>query len=180
VEKDNSEGRHHQGKLRRAGVMAALTGTVLLAAACSGGSHSSSTSPAHRTAQAMNVFAQCMRSHGQKNFYYANPQSVANSSTSLFSLGHGYFVTGVTPQSPEFQSALASCKHLLPPAPNRTVTKQQLDQDLKFVACIRAHGFPSYPEPDVQNGQLVQKPLPGSIDTSSPQFEAALKACGEG
>jgi hypothetical protein len=167
-----------KGRQMNKKALAALAGTVLLAAACSGGSHSSSTSPAHRTAKAMNVFAQCMRGHGQANFYYANPQSVANSSTSVFSLGQGYFVTGVTPQSPEFQSALASCKHLLPPVPTRVVTKQQLDQDLKFVACIRAHGFPSYPEPDVQNGQLVQKPLPSSIDTSSPQFEAALKACG--
>jgi hypothetical protein len=167
-----------KGRQMNKKALAALAGTVLLAAACSGGSHSSSTSPAQRTAKAMNVFAQCMRGHGQANFYYANPQSVANSSTSVFSLGQGYFVTGVTPQSPEFQSALASCKHLLPPAPSRTVTKQQLDRDLKFVACIRAHGFPSYPEPDVQNGQLVQKPLPSSIDTSSPQFEAALKACG--
>lgn len=60
------------------------------------------------------------------------------------------------------------------------MTKQQLDQDLKFAACMQAHGFPSYPEPDVQNGQLIQKPLPSSIDTSSPQFEAALKACGGG
>jgi hypothetical protein len=167
-----------KGRKMNKKALAALAGTVLLAAACSGGSHSSSTSPAQRTAKAMNVFAQCMRGHGQANFYYANPRSVASSSTSVFSLGQGYFVTGVTPQSPQFQSALASCKQLLPPVPTRVVTKQQLDRDLKFVACIRAHGFPSYPEPDVQNGQLVQKPLPSSIDTSSPQFEAALKACG--
>lgn len=73
-------------------------GTVLLGAACSGGSHSSaaSSSPAEQTAKAMNVFAQCMRRHGQVNFYYANPQSVANSSSVAFSLGQGYFVTGVT------------------------------------------------------------------------------------
>jgi hypothetical protein len=158
-------------------ILTVLAGAAMLAAACSGSSHSSGSSPAHRTANAMNVFAQCMRSHGQANFYYANPQNVASSSTPAFSLGGGYFVTGVTPQSAQFQSAMAGCKHLLPPALNRTVTKQQLDKDLKFVACMRAHGFPSYPEPDIQNGQLIQKPLPSSIDTSSPQFQAAETAC---
>jgi hypothetical protein len=167
-----------KGRQMNKKALASLAGTILLAAACSSGSHPSaaSTSPAQQTAKVMNVFAQCMRSHGQPNFYYANPQSVANSSTAVFSLGQGYFVTGVTPQSPEFQSALTSCKHLLPPVPKRVVTKQQRDRDLKFAACMHAHGFPSYPEPDVQNGRLIQKPLPSSIDTSSPQFQTA---CGE-
>jgi len=171
-----------KGRQMNKKALASLAGTILLAAACSSGSHPSaaSTSPAQQTAKVMNVFAQCMRSHGQPNFYYANPQSVANSSTAVFSLGQGYFVTGVTPQSPEFQSALTSCKHLLPPVPKRVVTKQQRDRDLKFAACMHAHGFPSYPEPDVQNGRLIQKPLPSSIDTSSPQFQAAETTCGEG
>jgi hypothetical protein len=159
---------------------AAMAGTVLLAAACSGGTHSSGTSAPQQTAKAMNVFAQCMRSHGQTDFYYANPQSLnKNSSTPVFGIG-GYYVTGVSPQSSQFHSALASCKHLLPPVPSRSVTKQQLDRDVQFAQCMHAHGFPSYPEPDVQNGQLVGKPLPSSIDTSSPQFQAAETACGEG
>lgn len=159
----------------------ALAGTVLLTAACSGGSHPpASSSPAQQTAKKMAVFAVCMRGHGQTNFYYANPQSVANSSTPAFSVGGGYFVTGVQPQSSQFQSALTSCKHLLPPVSSRQITKQQLDRDVKFAQCMHAHGFPSYPEPDVQNGQLIQRPLPASIDTSSPQFQAAETACGEG
>jgi hypothetical protein len=129
----------------------------------------------------MNVFAQCMRGHGQANFYYANPQSVANSSGPAFSLTGGYQVTGVNPDSPQFASAMGSCKHLLPknvsPA---TVTKQQLDNAVKFAQCMHAHGFPDYPEPDVQNGSLLQQPLPNSIDSSSPQFQAAETACGQG
>lgn len=169
-------------RLRRvAALTAALAGSVLLAAACSGGSQSSGpgTTPAEQTAKTMDVFAQCMRGHGQPDFYYANPRSASNSSGTLFSV-EGYLVSGVNPHSPQFSSALASCKHLLPPAPNRAVSKQRLDRDLKFVACMRSHGFPGYPDPDVQNGQLVQTPLPAGIDTSSPQFEAAEAACGEG
>jgi hypothetical protein len=102
--------------------LAALAGTALLAAACSSGTHSSGTSAAQQTAKAMDVFAQCMRSHGQTDFYYANPQSLS-SSTPVFSLGQGYYVTGVSHRSSQFQSALTSCKHLLPPAPSRVVTK---------------------------------------------------------
>jgi hypothetical protein len=164
---------------RRVTPLAALAAAVLLAA-CSG-SHSSGpgTSPAQQTTAKMNVFAQCMRGHGQTNFYYANPQSAANSSTPAFSL-QGYLVTGVDPRSPEFTSAMASCKHLLPPMSPGKVSTQQLDNDVKFAQCMHAHGFPGYPEPDVQNGTLVQKPMPSSINTSSPQFLAAEKACGDG
>lgn len=176
---DSSGSRARYAALRRS-IATALAGTVLLAAACSGGTHSSGTSPAQQTAKIMAVFASCMRSHGQTNFYYANPQGAANSSTPAFSVGQGYLVTGVNSRSPQFKSALASCKHLLPPVSPRKVTKQQLDRDVKFAQCMQAHDFPSYPDPDVQNGQLMQKPLPSSIDTSSPQFQAAETACGEG
>jgi hypothetical protein len=181
VNEDSGGDRRHQGGLRGAAVVAALAATALLAACSGGSSHSSGSgiSPAQQTAKTMDVSAQCMRSHGQPNFYYANPQSIS-STTVAFSVGQGYLVTGVGPHSPQFSSALGSCKHLLPPAPKRTVTKQQLDNDLKFVACMRAHGFPGYPDPDVQNGQIVQTPLPTSIDTSSPQFQTAESACGEG
>jgi hypothetical protein len=51
---------------------------------------------------------------------------------------------------------------------------------VKSAACMRAHGFPDYPDPVRDpNGSIEVQPLPSSIDTSSPQFEATLKACGE-
>jgi hypothetical protein len=57
------------------------------------------------------------------------------------------------------------------------MTRQQIDQLVKFAACMRAHGYPGYPDPQMQNGQPVEQPLPASIDTSSPQFEAAQQTC---
>jgi hypothetical protein len=48
---------------------------------------------------------------------------------------------------------------------------------VKFAACMRAHGYPDYPDPIVQNGGVEQSPLPSSIDTSSAQFQAAEKTC---
>ncbi|HTV98893.1 MAG TPA: hypothetical protein VMF87_01230 [Streptosporangiaceae bacterium] len=166
----------------RTAAMALLAGAALFAPACSGGSHSSGpgTTSAQQTAQKMAVFARCMRGHGEPDFYYANPHSVSNSSVAAFSLGQGYVVTGVKPQSSQFQSALASCKHLLPPVPTRVLTRQQLQRDVRFAQCMRSHGYPAYPDPDVRNGELIQQPLPASIDTSSPQFQAAEKSCGAG
>jgi hypothetical protein len=62
------------------------------------------------------------------------------------------------------------------------VTQQQIDQLLRFAACMRSRGYPGYPDPVVApNGKGIdEKPLPASIDTSSPQFVAAQKACGQG
>ena len=37
-----------------------------------------------------------------------------------------------------------------------------------------------YPDPSAQDGGIVQPPLPSSIDTSSPQFQAALQKCNGG
>jgi hypothetical protein len=170
------------GWLGRATAMALLIGAAVLASACGGGSHSSGpgTASAQQTAKKMAVFARCMRGHGQPDFYYANPESASKSSTAAFSLGRGYIVTGAKPRSPQFQSALASCKHLLPPVPTLALTQQQLQRDIRFAQCMRSHGYPAYPDPDVRNGELIQQPLPAGIDTSSPQFQAAEKACGGG
>ena len=47
-------------------------------------------------------------------------------------------------------------------------------QDLaRFAACIRAHGVPEFPDPG-RNGHTS---LGNGIDPSSPQFQAAQKAC---
>jgi hypothetical protein len=159
-----------------AATAAALAGTLLLAA-CGGASHSSGSG--QPTAKQAAAFAQCMRGHGLTNFYPVNPQSVSNTSTPVFALA-GQEFTGVgSPGSPQLQSAFRACKHLfpgssrLPPA----TSQQQIDSLVKSAQCMHAHGFASYPEPDVQNGRVLTQPLPSSIDTSSPQFQAAAKAC---
>jgi hypothetical protein len=48
---------------------------------------------------------------------------------------------------------------------------------IKAAACMRAHGYPGYPDPAVQHGQPCPCALPSAIDTSSPQFQAAQKTC---
>jgi hypothetical protein len=54
---------------------------------------------------------------------------------------------------------------------------------LRFAACMRSHGVPDFPDPQIQTGPGggvgVRIGGPGSgIDPSSPAFQAAQKACG--
>jgi hypothetical protein len=85
--------------------------------------------------------------------------------------------TPVTSGSPVLQSALKACHHLLGRNGNPTATSAQLRSAVKAAACMRAHGFPDFPDPTEQAGQVIEPALPASIDTSSPQFQSALKAC---
>ena len=96
-------GRPRRAKLPRASVLtAAVTGTALLAAACSGGSPSGAAgSTTYRKALAD---AQCMRSHREPGW----PDS---SSQGNFTIGPANHV-GMG--SPRYQSANKACVHLLP------------------------------------------------------------------
>jgi hypothetical protein len=49
---------------------------------------------------------------------------------------------------------------------------------LKFSACMRSHGLPSFPDPIIaQGGTAVGFNPSRSIDRNSPQFQAAVRAC---
>jgi hypothetical protein len=128
----------------------------------------------------MDLFARCMRSHGEPNFYLTTRQSSANPSATVLSI-MGYQVIGIDPQTAQFAAAMKSCKHLLPGGGPKPISEKQFIAMVKEADCVRAHGFPDYPDPQRgPNGGIESLPLPSSIDTSSPQFEAALKACGLG
>ena len=168
-----NEGR--PGRLTAALIPAALALTALLATACSGAHPArSSASPGPNNVQQLDVFAACMRGHGVLNFYFTNSRP-SNTGTALSVMGH--YVTGVNPQTAQFATAMKACKHLLPGGGPPPVTRQQIDSMVKFAACMRAHGYPDYPDPVIQNGGVEEQPLPSDIDTSSAQFQAAEKAC---
>jgi hypothetical protein len=170
--------KRHPAGPRRAAAVAILAGTALLAAAC-GGSHTagSTAGPGQRNVQKAAVFAQCMRAHGEPNFYISGAGSSPSSTGQVRILG--YTVTGADPSSAQFAAAMTACRHLLPAAATGPVAQQHLKGELKFAACMRAHGYSAYPDPKMQNGGEWQA-LPAGIDTSSPQFQAAEKACGAG
>lgn len=162
---------------KRMGVLAVTVAAILLATAC--GSHPASPGAisSQEVTQNMVAFAQCMRGHGEPDFYYASQQSAQNSNPDALSLGMGYVVTGIDTDTAVFAAAMKSCQHLdtIPPPP--PVSKQKLAREVKFTACMRAHGYPDYPDPVVQDGHLFRVPVPSGIDTTSPQFQAAQNAC---
>jgi hypothetical protein len=160
----------------RAAGLAALALTALLATACSGAHPAGSgASPAPGNVQQLDVFAACMRGHGVLNFYLSNSPQTSNTGNELSIMGH--YVPGVNPQTAQFGAAMKACKHLLPGGGPSQMTRQQINQLVKFAACMRSHGFPAYPDPVVQNGRVAEKPLPSSLDTSSAQFQQAEQTC---
>jgi hypothetical protein len=119
-----------------------------------------------------------MRSHGVLNFYLSNSPHTSDTSNELSIMGH--YVPGVNPQTAQFGAAMKACKHLMPGGGPPQMTWQQINNLVKFAACMRSHGYPDYPDPVVQNGGVGEQPLPSSIDTSSAQFEQAQQTCNKG
>ncbi len=179
----------------RAGFLAAMVGTALLAAAC-GGSHSSATGGSVAYQQAL-PFAQCVRSHGIGNF--PDPDSSGN------------FDANSIPDTQQYREAHTTCVRLHPYnmalSPHQVAT--MMSRALKFARCMRAHGVPSFPDPTQNNGgisfgsQTSGGPPPGQGGSSpragsgqgrnassqpstatgsgpsaeSPQYQAAAQAC---
>lgn len=153
--------------------------TAGLLAAC-GGPQAPDATPSAGRVQQLDIFAQCMRSHGEPDFYFVSQQNLPGSSSSQPMLSiMGEAVPGIDPGTARFQSAMTACRHLLPGGGPQPVSQKQKEQLLRAAACMRSHGFPDYPDPFFPStGGIGEKPLPASIDTSSPQFQAAQKTCG--
>ncbi len=103
-----------------------------------------------------------MRAHGVASFPDPDPQGNFPS-----------FSTGVSKQVSS--AADETCKHLL--SNGGTATPQQRQQKLelgvKVAECLRAHGYPNFPDPT----QLGQQTLPQGIDTNAPQFQTVETTC---
>jgi hypothetical protein len=68
------------------------------------------------------------------------------------------------------------------PRPERKLVTGQgdvLTQDrlLAFARCMRSHGVPAFPDPQVVNGHVRLGATHGQIDPSSPIVTAAMAAC---
>lgn len=146
------------------------------------GGGSPSTESSASIQQKMVAFAQCMRTHGVPEFPEPSEGKliIHNSNRN----GHA---SGVNPESSQFQAASKACKKLAPnggkpPSPAEQAKAQE--QALKFSSCMRSHGVPNFPDPEFSHGGGTvrikiggRKGGPSGIDPSSPQFQAAQKAC---
>jgi hypothetical protein len=118
----------------------------------------------------MLAYTHCMRSHGIADF--PDPTPGPNGQ------GGGFHIRGgpgsdLDPDNPRYEAANRACQALLPyggalPAP----TASQLAEYTKFAACIRQHGFPSFPDPNGQGVFVLH-----NFDLSSPQFQSAQQTC---
>src|SRR5262249_6498019 len=74
-------------------------------------------------------------------------------------------------------SANKACQHLMPKAPPLTASQQRkiTAQALKFIACMRAHGLSTFPDPHV-NSSGIEMQLPKGLQPNSPAFGAAQQA----
>jgi hypothetical protein len=143
------------------------TTTTTGTAASSGGQPST---PQARFQQALK-FSSCMRSHGVPNF--PDPQQNSSGGATL-AIKAG---SGIDPNSSQFQAAQKACRQYAPAGPGGggPVPAKVRAQALAFSACMRSHGVPNFPDPQFSGGGIR---IGGrGIDPSSPQFQAAQKAC---
>jgi hypothetical protein len=157
---------------------AALAGTALLVAACGGSPSATSGRSSGVTVRELDVYAACMRGHGVANFYFSKLSSQSTTPVEGIDIG-GYVASGIGPQTPNYKVASAACAHLMPGGPPTPITQAQKEQMLRQAACIRSHGFPTYPDPQFPAGGGVRQSPPAGIDENSPQFQKAMSACSK-
>jgi len=137
--------------------IAAVAAAATAIAACGSGSPTATTAsnaggrtdPGQAGAQQDTLeFARCMRSHGVSSF--PDDLNFRN-------------VPGINPSSPTFRTAQAACQKLLPvKAPPPAVPSAQTHARLLRLAnCLRAHGYPTIPDPEPN-----PPPSPGSAGAS--------------
>ena len=91
-------------------------------------------------------------------------------------------VVAAVVSNPQSQAAQRACRHLIPesglgPPETATPTRTRLADALSFARCMRAHGFPSFPDPTSQ-GQLTPEMVTAAgIDLHQPKVLRAGLAC---
>ena len=181
--------------LRKATVIAAMLATTTAVAACGSTPKNTKGSSTPRSDIGLKL-AQCMRSHGVPSF--PDPGSgggfqVQQSSSSKGSGGTSSInVDGRTldASAPAFRRAMNQCQKDLPQGP--PISGSQLAKikqgALKMAECMRSHGVPNFPDPQVTvgpgghgiairmglgdaGGSQAQRP------SGSPAFQHAMNIC---
>jgi hypothetical protein len=176
--------------LGKATILAASLGALgLIAAGCGGGKPSpgvAALGPATTTTPAQNAaggaqgqgpapggdrtafvaFVNCMQKHGIQAQLGQGGQGVSISG-------------GGGKNSPQFAAAQKDCQKLLPGGGPQALSPAQQAQNVKqlvkLAACMRTHGFPSFPDPTSQG--VFNLSAANGFDPNSPQFQSAMNAC---
>ena len=153
-------------------------------AACGASSDNQTKDPAKKGYSQALAFSKCMRTHGVSNF----PDPVSSGNGIQLAIGSN---SGVNPQSPAFESAQSTCRHLLPGGGpgGGPASPQARAQMLQISKCMRAHGISGFPDPTTKppspgsgyaavigrNGVFLA--VPSSVDMQSPAFKQAATVC---
>jgi hypothetical protein len=153
-------------------VIGGLAGVALLATAC-GAVSGSAGSVAASPSGAYQQYSRCMRAHGAP--FWPDPSTRGG--------GYQYRITArilAQEHGPAWNAALAACaKHAPPQLP---FTEAQLaaarGKLLNEIRCVRAHGFPGWPDPVVNPNDITFLPPHGvNVNHPSPRLLAAEQAC---
>jgi hypothetical protein len=123
-------------------------------------------------------FADCMRANGVPNF--PDPKS---GGVQIQSSNGNTVVDGTAVNGPAFQKAMQECQSKMPRGrtlPAGSGPKIQAAA-VKYAACMRSHGVPNFPDPQVSTsggGVGIKIGGPGSeINPSAPAFKSAQASC---
>jgi hypothetical protein len=166
-------------------LVAAAAACSLIAAGCGGGNSpgvatgstttnaTGSSAGAATHATGLVAFASCMRSHGVPNF----PDPTSSGGIPKPAVVSAFQAVSTS----QGDAAQHACNHLVPAGglsgqPVQTITPQDRQDYLNAAACMRSHGFSSFPDPTFQNND-AQVNVPSTIDQNSSQFTTAATMC---
>lgn len=157
-------------------VTAVLAAIALPAAACGAGSSSGAGTAGTASAsirQPYAAYSRCMQTHGAP--FWPDPLA------SFTSRSPAYMITPrllAQEHGPSWDAALSACAKKAPS--QLPFTEAQLaaarTRLLKMTRCLRSHGFPNWPDPEIGPYQIGFLP-PRGADPSNPKFQAAAQAC---
>jgi hypothetical protein len=161
-----------------AGLLAAAASAAVFTAACGG--PTGPAGPSHPPGYGQyRAYSQCLRSHGAP--FWPEPSEVPQG---VWDNPNTYKITPrilADEHGPGWQAALTACQKLAPrelpyTAAQISVLRSHLQ---KLAGCMRAHGITGYPSPGALDGGLHEPDATAiGLDTHTPQFAAAARACG--
>ena len=123
------------------------------------------------------AFSKCMRANGVPNF-----PDLSSNGMRIGEHGQTVSVNGVPVDAPAFTAAVQKCERYRPHTSGSPAqTAQQIREGLQFARCMRSHGVPNFPDPEVRTGPGGNQEayLPG-VNIQSPAVRSAANACGGG
>jgi hypothetical protein len=164
-----------QPRRPRAAAITTVMGATLLAAACGGSPSSTGSGDSPQPGGAASspsvvAWIQCVHAHGVPDF----PGPDSNGQIPKITSGQAVGVS-----DSRLSAARNACQRLWPYQAPPTLTDQEKQDYLRAAACMRSHGFASFPDPTFPGGR-VSVSIPPSIDSTSPQFNQAARTCTRG